>query len=93
MIKRVNTLSSSLSPDMTPPLRPYTVPVVHLDLGATGQCASAIIGVMSQPTGDKVCSLQVGRWMSVWWLGVGNDPWGVVCVLGEVPSRLSAYDD
>mmetsp|Transcript_14554 Transcript_14554/g.21927 ORF Transcript_14554/g.21927 Transcript_14554/m.21927 type:complete len:414 (+) Transcript_14554:38-1279(+) len=35
----------------------YKLPVVRLDLEA-GQCASAIIGVMRQPSGDKICSLQ-----------------------------------
>jgi hypothetical protein len=51
MLDRVNRAN----PDRVP----LKVPVVHLDLGETGQCASAIIGVMSQPTGDKICSMQV----------------------------------
>lgn len=53
MIARVNLAN--------PNREPLTVPVVHLDLGESGQCASAIIGVMSQPTGDKICSLQATK--------------------------------
>lgn len=74
MIKRINQKEVQLPVDISSlsipppactnstfslPLRPITLPLVHLDLGETGQCASAIIGVMSQPTGDKICSLQV----------------------------------
>lgn len=48
MIERIN-LTSSFQ---------YRVPVVKLDLGESGQCSSAIIGVMKQPSGEKICSLQ-----------------------------------
>lgn len=48
MIDRIN-LSSTYQ---------YRLPVVKLDLGESGQCSSAIIGVMKQPSGEKICSLQ-----------------------------------
>jgi len=34
-----------------------TLPVVKLDL-PNGQCPSAILGIMKQPSGEKICSLQ-----------------------------------
>lgn len=53
MIDRYNdTLSQIISPMI------FQLPIVKLDLGETGQCASAIIGVMKQPSGEKICSLQ-----------------------------------
>lgn len=62
MIERINQTSEFK----------YRLPIVKLDLGETGQCSSAIIGVMKQPSGEKICSLQAVI-MALQQCGVASD--------------------
>ena len=62
MIERINQTSEVK----------YRLPIVKLDLGETGQCSSAIIGVMKQPSGEKICSLQAVI-MALQQCGVSSD--------------------
>jgi hypothetical protein len=55
--------SGSLQSDTVPnTIRKYELPLVRLDIsldGEGGGVTSAIAGLMTQPTGEKICTLQV----------------------------------
>lgn len=49
--------------ETSPPTTRYRLPLVKLDLGGRAGLASAITGVMTQPSAEKICTLQVNTYI------------------------------